>query len=1217
MRRTSLFRVLLYPALVVCWAAANASASASTFTGRFDHQTVHITWSFASSCLFGGTEVTNTYNQSVLEIPLTSPGVSARCIDGNMSFTGQLSVNFPNTTPPGQVGVLQFLTFNTPLIGSIELTGNLVLPTIPAINTQFIKADAGPLEVASSTTCPMNSTTNGPPLTAGTYPISVASLCHRTSMIWPVTDGNDLVYQVGSNADLLVYDPRFPTTQTRVIFLVNVDVTTVYRVNTATGIQLTPTELNFELIRSNPPPATVSLTNTGTTNLTYQATASTDDGHAWLSVANATGTVAPGQSAALSVSIDPDILPKGTNTGRITVTGNAANSPQIVDVTAKRFDVELVALEIVQTVQNWRNTVPLVTDKPTLARAHLQLTRTNLEPLIFPGAVLRGYQGGTELGGSPLPPVNAGALTIRTNAQDRRFRLANSLNFQLPTNWLSGQVQMQFESGTEPVLFSDPAEPGGQGNDGLVSLGFQSSSTFPVKFIQVRWTNAAGTVYEPTVANVNELKLRTEAAMPVARVDATRGQLTWDAGVPDKDKLNAAVAQMRQTEHEPAGRGRLYYAVFVGDRDQGGLANDIPDDVACGWLGAAFDYSRPRHVHEMGHLLGRPHATTSAQPLAADHLKQGYCREESATDAPDFPFFARFVDVGTVATLGDMFATNVDFIYGYDHNAGVVANPFATAELMSYCPFLSRWRWPSAYTYTNLWMAITNRFPVPAPIGLDSPNPEQDYLLIRGEVNLLTDTAQFLPVSWTRTDVVPNLPRPGNWTLQLLDQGGTVLSEIAFDLDVHEPDFPAAPSNMGSFIIPVPADPQIKQAVLRQGATVLASVKASANPPVVTVLSPNGGETIGPGPVTISWKASDVDGDPLTYLVQFSADNGVHWQTLAVDWHPTSYQLDSSFLAGTAAGKMRVVASDGFNTSFDDSDAAFTVLNHPPNVQIVHPVDGAIVVGAQQVVFDGVADDTEDGAIPMQKLQWISDRDGPLGNGESIQRSAQSLSEGTHHIQFVAQDNGGLTSTGMVQITVMRQVPANLADLALTVTAASAQDESTGSLAFTIQAENNGPNDASQVLVAATIPTNATLVSVTAPIGSWVTNGASLEWTLPSLAADSASTMTVVAMSKDQAEVTLTGQVMANVTDPDPSNNSATGEMTPPPVLPRLSIRVQNSTYTLAWPAAALGFILESASSLTPGTVWQAETSIINNGQENSFNLVPSAAARFYRLRRP
>jgi hypothetical protein len=92
----------------------------------------------------------------------------------------------------------------------------------------------------------------------------------------------------------------------------------------------------------------------------------------------------------------------------------------------------------------------------------------------------------------------------------------------------------------------------------------------------------------------------------------------------------------------------------------------------------------------------------------------------------------------------------------------------------------------------------------------------------------------------------------------------------------------------------------------------------------VTILSPNGGENLA-GQQTIIWEATDADGDDLFFDLLFSPDQGRSWLPLAVRLGQASYALDIGQLPPTHDGLVRVIASDGFNATLDESDAPFSV----------------------------------------------------------------------------------------------------------------------------------------------------------------------------------------------------------------------------------------------------------------------------------------------------
>jgi len=96
--------------------------------------------------------------------------------------------------------------------------------------------------------------------------------------------------------------------------------------------------------------------------------------------------------------------------------------------------------------------------------------------------------------------------------------------------------------------------------------------------------------------------------------------------------------------------------------------------------------------------------------------------------------------------------------------------------------------------------------------------------------------------------------------------------------------------------------------------------------PSVTVTFPNGGEVLN-GTQTITWDAVDFDSDSLTFQVQYSDNNGSDWSTLATgviihefEWNTTLHDDGTGYM-------IRVIASDGDLTAYDDSDDPFELDN--------------------------------------------------------------------------------------------------------------------------------------------------------------------------------------------------------------------------------------------------------------------------------------------------
>jgi hypothetical protein len=202
----------------------------------------------------------------------------------------------------------------------------------------------------------------------------------------------------------------------------------------------------------------------------------------------------------------------------------------------------------------------------------------------------------------------------------------------------------------------------------------------------------------------------------------------------------------------------------------------------------------------------------------------------------------------------------------------------------------------------------------------------------------------------------------------------------------------------------------------------LAGRNVSPNAPMVQVMYPNGGEVLAGESFPVGWSAEDADGDPLTFAVLYSSDGGNGWLTLATGIRETSYIVDAGLLAGSEAALIRVLASDGVNTTSDQSDAAFTLQGRGPQVSILRPTEGTHFVPDDMLVLAGGAYDPEDGSLGDAALIWQSDRDGQLGNGALLTLAARDLTPGLHQVTLKASDSDGMVGSANVSILVVERL---------------------------------------------------------------------------------------------------------------------------------------------------------------------------------------------------
>lgn len=87
-----------------------------------------------------------------------------------------------------------------------------------------------------------------------------------------------------------------------------------------------------------------------------------------------------------------------------------------------------------------------------------------------------------------------------------------------------------------------------------------------------------------------------------------------------------------------------------------------------------------------------------------------------------------------------------------------------------------------------------------------------------------------------------------------------------------------------------------------------------------------------------------------------------------------------------------------------------------PVVTINTPLSGSTLTAGEQVLFEGSANDPEDGALSGNSLEWTSDVDGVLGTGDSV--SISTLSLGDHNITLTATDSDAKTGSDSVFVRV-------------------------------------------------------------------------------------------------------------------------------------------------------------------------------------------------------
>lgn len=140
-------------------------------------------------------------------------------------------------------------------------------------------------------------------------------------------------------------------------------------------------------------------------------------------------------------------------------------------------------------------------------------------------------------------------------------------------------------------------------------------------------------------------------------------------------------------------------------------------------------------------------------------------------------------------------------------------------------------------------------------------------------------------------------------------------------------------------------------------------------PPTVTVTRPNVRMRLS-GTEQILWTASDPDGDPLTYDIEWW--DGSTWRTIVTGYVPPSpsnpsYDWNTRTVPDGINYLVKVRATDGVNWAEDVSDQPFSVENdnQPPTVRVVDPNGGEVWSGNHTITWVMTDADGSEGGAPM------------------------------------------------------------------------------------------------------------------------------------------------------------------------------------------------------------------------------------------------------------
>jgi uncharacterized repeat protein (TIGR01451 family) len=375
--------------------------------------------------------------------------------------------------------------------------------------------------------------------------------------------------------------------------------------------------------------------------------------------------------------------------------------------------------------------------------------------------------------------------------------------------------------------------------------------------------------------------------------------------------------------------------------------------------------------------------------------------------------------------------------------------------------------------------------------------------------------------------------------------------------------------------------------------------------------------------------------EPVTYQFQFSTQNSFANSTGIVipDSGPALLYPSAIDVSGLAGSVSKVsVTLYGITHSFPRD--INILLVSPDNVKSVvfSHVGGATAISNVTLSVSQAATDSFTATSPIVAGTYLPTRLGAAvaypnvsvsGANTSFDVFSGSNPNGTWALYVIDDspgDSGYIAGGWSIDIETVKTVnPA--ADLAVALQA-PAHANTSSYVTNTITVQNNGPNEASHVVVTNTLPTGSALVSVLSLQGTCNTNIPGLvTCDFGTVAAGNGGSVTVVFLAPAvSSQATLMATVVSDAYDAISANNQAIQTMLITlPMDSKLVATYIKSSNTLNLTVVGQpehGYNIESSTDLTNWTV--VNTITLGSDGTGSLNVTPSATAphQFYRASR-
>lgn len=659
--------------------------------------------------------------------------------------------------------------------------------------------------------------------------------------------------------------------------------------------------------------------------------------------------------------------------------------------------LDRLEFRVSQAIQDSTNSLILVEDRATWLDLFV-------ENEVSVGAIVNMFvsRNGVDMPGSPLAVEPILRLNTASGLQSARMIVP------LADDWALDGVEVRVAA-RQPAIGSITVSH-------TQTVSFTASET-PTYWIVPFNTGTASTPIRASENYIRRNELETIATFPVPDINFVRRPELTD----NPATMTDAIDRLNEYDHQAVLAWTLGL-IFTGESPF-----ELPDQVVgvfprsqygrIGlsdplWVSGAGRVSWVQETNSFQPNLNIPHEINHNLDLDPDGTWGRHVPLACTTRGPDplWPYANDDIqDAGLVGTQV------------LDWSNRLLSPPLAVAgttpDYMSYCttnaqPYPSQWTSP--YRWNRQLQNVFASAPLTQSLRSSAVNESavQAGLYITGTAN--EDGSGMLDPVLRQHGVIRMDHTPGDYELRLLACDGSTQFSKPFSLSFV--DVEGNPRTTAAFAMILPDPGEFCTVQLLGDQELLAERVVSEYAPEVTVSQPNGGESWSTDQELVAWSATDDDeGDTLTASILYSADGGATWMPVASSIEGTEFTVDSRTLPGTQDGRIRVIVTDGINTSHDDSDGPFTVADKPPAVAILSPPNNAIVPAGSPVTFHGVARTPRGNRLGTDSFIWSVDGAG-MGLGNPV---SAMFAPGQHQVVLQATAGNELTGEAAIQLMVL------------------------------------------------------------------------------------------------------------------------------------------------------------------------------------------------------